>query len=196
MPARHVKNKQALPHRLAWGTWPAQSHSNLTYTNAGGISEYLLFAPLVRRPGAPRLAARQRPIHLHSRGRPAASPAGACDARRLRRVLLGARRRLSPAAGQVFLPNCRRRCCCHRRRRRRRPVGSQAQRSIVEERRRHLAAASQAPRTAAPRAPQPIRLRRAARDAGRRCARLAASCWASAVRSTLLSSMIEALPSS
>ena len=40
--------KQALPHRLAWGTWPAQSHSNLTYTNAGGISEYLLFAPLVR----------------------------------------------------------------------------------------------------------------------------------------------------
>ena len=40
----------------------------------------------------------------------------------------------------------------------------QAQRSIVEERRRHLAAASQAPRTAAPRAPQPIRLRRAARD--------------------------------
>ena len=56
-----VKSKQALPHRLAWGTWPAQSHSNLTYTNAGGISEYLLFAPLVRRPGAPRLAARQRP---------------------------------------------------------------------------------------------------------------------------------------
>ena len=35
--------------------------ANLTYTNAGGISEYLLFAPLVRRPGAPRLAAQQRP---------------------------------------------------------------------------------------------------------------------------------------
>ena len=33
----------------------------ITYTNAGGISEYLLFAPLVRRPGAPRLAAQQRP---------------------------------------------------------------------------------------------------------------------------------------
>ena len=27
---------------LAGGLWPAQSHSNLTYTNAGGISEYLL----------------------------------------------------------------------------------------------------------------------------------------------------------
>ena len=56
-------SKQALAHHLAWGTCPAQSHSNLTYTNAGGISEYLRFSPLVRRPGAPRLAARQRPIH-------------------------------------------------------------------------------------------------------------------------------------
>ena len=37
---RMQASKQALPHRLAWGTWPAQSHSNLTYTNAGGISEY------------------------------------------------------------------------------------------------------------------------------------------------------------
>ena len=123
-PVNPQQSKQALAHHLAWGTCPAQSHSNLTYTNAGGISEYLRFSPLVRRPGAPRLAARQRPIHLHSRGRPAASPAGACDARRLRRVLLGARRRLSPAAGQVFLPDCRRRCCYHRRRQRRLPVGS------------------------------------------------------------------------
>ena len=39
-----VASKQALPHRLAWGTWPAQSHSNLTYTNAGGISEYTCFS--------------------------------------------------------------------------------------------------------------------------------------------------------
>ena len=38
---------------------PAQSHSNLTYTNAGGISEYLRFAPLVRRP--PRCAPAGRP---------------------------------------------------------------------------------------------------------------------------------------
>ena len=38
---------------------PAQSHSNLTYTNTGGISEYLLSAPLVRRPGASRLAAQE-----------------------------------------------------------------------------------------------------------------------------------------
>ena len=59
--AGYKASKQALAHHLAWGTCPAQSHSNLTYTNAGGISEYLLFAPLVRRPGAPRLAARQRP---------------------------------------------------------------------------------------------------------------------------------------
>ena len=62
------EHKQALHHTLlagAGGLWPAQSHSNLTYTNAGGISEYLLFAPLVRRPGAPRLAARyEAPNHL------------------------------------------------------------------------------------------------------------------------------------
>ena len=45
---------------LAGGLCPAQSHSNLTYTNTGGISEYLLSAPLVRRPGASRLAAQQR----------------------------------------------------------------------------------------------------------------------------------------
>ena len=45
---------------LAGGLCPAQSHSNLTYTNAGGISEYLLSAPLVRRPGDFRQ--RQPPI--------------------------------------------------------------------------------------------------------------------------------------
>ena len=78
------------------------------------------------------------------------------------------------------------------------PSGPQARadRRREQEERCHLAAAHEAPRAAAPRALQPIRLRRAAQHPGRRCARLAASCWPSAMRSTLLSSMIEALPSS
>ena len=36
-----------------------QTLPNLTYTRADGISEYLLFPPLVRRPGASRLAAQE-----------------------------------------------------------------------------------------------------------------------------------------
>ena len=73
-----VSSKQAsrLPHHLAWGTWPAQSHSNLTYTNAGGISEYLLFAPLVRRvPVRPGCPPNRGPKSLAVRGRSAARSA-------------------------------------------------------------------------------------------------------------------------
>ena len=47
--ARSAKRQAALSTRLAGGLWPAQSHSN-----AGGISEYLLFPPLVRRVPAGR----------------------------------------------------------------------------------------------------------------------------------------------
>ena len=43
---------------LAGALRAVQTLPNLTYTRADGISEYLLFPPLVRRPGAPRLAAR------------------------------------------------------------------------------------------------------------------------------------------
>ena len=202
-----MQSKQALPHAPSRGPvartdalWnklacPREPTGSLSEAIYSPHTQRLTAGPASRASGWPP---NRGPKSLAQPERPAANPAGACDARRLRGGLLGApltstscRSGRPEAAGS---PPARPRR--HRRQNRRCSPRRGLRRGQIVEERCHLAAAHEAPRAAAPRAPQPIRLRRAARDAGRRCARLAASCWPSAVRSTLLSSMIEALPSS